>query len=121
MGARKQAKIESLINTMLDEALSLLSHAAALGDHGREEEAAAEMLRAANTEEQIAYLLDVVGREAEAADHRMRAATYYGYLGEFAKATTLLRAALSVPLPEQHRQIVKKALAKCLAQAKRPT
>lgn len=119
MGARKQAKVESLINTMLDEASWLLSHAQALSDYGREKEAAAEWLRAANTEEQIAYLLDVVAREAEAVVHRVSAASCYEHLGEFAKAATLLRAVLSVPLPEQYRQRVQQQLTLYLAQAKK--
>ena len=121
MGARKHAKVESFLDTLLDEASWLLSHAQALSDYGREQEAAVEWLRAANSEEQIAYLLDVVERETEAVVHRVSAAACYEHLGEFAKAATLLRAVLSVSMPEEYRQRIQRQLALCLAQAtKRP-
>jgi thioredoxin-like negative regulator of GroEL len=120
MGARKQAKVESLLNTLLDEASWLLSHAQALTDYGREKEAAVEWLRAANSEEQIAYLLDVVAREAEAVVHRVSAASCYEQIGEFARAATLLRAVLSASLPEEYRQRIQRQLAMCLAQATKP-
>ena len=117
MGARKFAKVEASLNSLLDEASWLLSHAEALADYGREKETALELARAAACEEQIAYLLDVVGREQEAVLHRVSAASCYEQLGEFARAATLLRAVLSVSLSGDYRSRVSHQLGNCLAQA----
>lgn len=117
MGARKFAKLEASLNSLLDEASWLLSHAEALADYGREQEAALELARAATCEEQIAYLLDVVGREQEAVLHRVSAASCYEQLNEFARAATLLRAVLSTPLTADYRHRIIQRLAFCLAQA----
>lgn len=117
MGARKLTKLESSLNTLLGEASWLLSHTQALADHGRKEEADAELARAAGCEEQVAYLLDAVGREKEAVIHRVSAASCYEQLGEHARAVTLLRAVLSAQLADDYRHRVEQQLAKCLAQA----
>jgi len=102
---------------MLGEASWLLSHAQALSDYGRKEEADAELARAASCEEQVAYLLDVVGREPEAVIHRVSAASCYEQLGEHARAAMLLRAVLSAQLADEYRRRVEQQLANCLAQA----
>jgi hypothetical protein len=83
---------------MLGEASWLLSHAPALADYGRSEEAAGELARAASCEEQVACLLEADGQELEAAIHRVSAAACYGKLGQSTRAVTLLRAALSADL-----------------------
>lgn len=108
---------ESALDKMLGEASWLLSHAEALSDYGREEEAAAELARAAGCEEQVACWLDAVGREPEAVAHRVSAASCYEQLGQYARAVTLLRAALSVPLPDDYHRRVEQQLARCLALA----
>ena len=117
MGARRLTKLESSLNTLLGEASWLLSHAQALADYGREEEANAELARAASCEEQVAYLLDVVGREQEAVIHRVSAASCYEQLGERARAVTLLRAVPSTRLADDYRRRVEQQLARCLARA----
>jgi hypothetical protein len=117
MGARKFTKLESSLNTLLGEASWLLSHAQALADYGRKEEADAELARAASCEEQVAYLLDAAGREKEAVIHRVSAASCYEQLGEHARAVTLLRAVLSAQLAEDYQHRVEQQLAKCLGQA----
>lgn len=117
MGARKFTKLEASLNSLLDEASWLLSHAEALADYGREKEAALELARAATCEEQIAYLLDAVGREREAVVHRVSAASCYEQLNEFARAATLLRAVLSTTLPDEYRHRIEQQLASCFAQA----
>jgi hypothetical protein len=104
---------------MLGEASWLLSHAQALADYGRQEEAAAEWARAAGCEEQVACLLDAAGQDLEGAIHRISAASCYERLGQFVRAVTLLRAALSVPLRDTHRARVEKILADCLAGAQK--
>jgi tetratricopeptide (TPR) repeat protein len=107
----------SALDKMLGEASWLLSHAEALADYGREEEAAAELARAASCEEQVAYWLDAAGREPEAVVHRVSAASCYEQLGHYARAVTLLRAALSTTLPDDYRRRVDQQLARCLGQA----
>jgi hypothetical protein len=106
------------LNTLLGETSWLLSHAQALADYGRMEEAEAELARAVSCEERIAYLLDVVGMEQEAVIHRVRAAACYERLGARARAVTLFRAALSAGLADDYRRRVEQGVARCLAQAK---
>jgi hypothetical protein len=103
----------------LEEASWLLSHAEALADYGRHEEADAEWARAANGEERVACLLDAAGRDQEAAVHRVSAASCYERLGEWARAVTLLRAALSTPIADDFRGRVEGQLSRCLAQARK--
>ncbi len=109
----------SLTEKMLDEASWLLSHAQALGDYGRYDEAAAELARAANAEEQAACLLDGDGQEREAAIHRVSAASCCEKLGQYTRAVTLLRAALAAPLYDDHRARVEQLLRRSLAQAQK--
>jgi hypothetical protein len=104
---------------MLGEASWLLSHAQALSDYGRQEEAAAELARAANCEEQVASLLDADGQQREAAIHRVSANSCFEKLGQSARAVTLLRAALSAPLYDEYRAHVEKLLTRCLAGARK--
>lgn len=110
---------ESTLDEMLGEASWLLSHAEALADYGRKEEALAELGRAAWYEEQVACWLDASGREQEAGVHRVSAASCYEQLGEYAWAVTLLRATLSAPLPDDYRHRVENQLARCLRQAQK--
>src|SRR2546425_5434097 len=74
----RYAKLKSGTSTleeMLGEASWLISHAEALADYGRQEEARAELGRAACCEVQVACLLDAAGREQEASVHRISAAS----------------------------------------------
>lgn len=109
----------SLIDQMLGEASWLLSHAQALGDYGRYEEAAAEQARAALCEEQVACLLDAAGQEREAAIHRVSGASCYEKLRHYPRAVTLLRAALAADLPDPYRDRVRQQLTACLAAAQK--
>jgi tetratricopeptide (TPR) repeat protein len=104
----------STLDEMLGEASWLISHAEALADYGRQEEARAELERAARCEVQVACLLDAAGREQEAGVHRISAASCYEQIGQYVQAVTLLRAALSVPLPAEHRLRVERLLARCM-------
>jgi hypothetical protein len=106
-----------LLDQLLAEASWLLSHAQALSDYGRQEEAAAEWARAAGCEEQVACLLEATGREREAAIHRVSAASCSEKLGQHVRAVTLLRAALSVPLPDAYRARAEQQLARALAES----
>ncbi len=107
------------LERFLDEASWLLSHAQALADYGRQEEAAAEWARAANAEEQVACLLEADGQEQEAAIHRVSAASCHEKLGQLSRAVTLLRAALSATLPEAYRARVERQRTRCLTGARR--
>ncbi len=116
----KVKPFEAELEKMLGEASWLLSHAQALTDYGREEEAVAEITRAANCEEQVAYRLDAAGREYEAVIHRISAASCYEQLGQYARAVRLLRAALSRSLPDDYRNKIEQQLSHCLAKAHKP-
>jgi tetratricopeptide (TPR) repeat protein len=119
MRSTKVKSAESMLDAMMGEASWLLSHAEALADYGRETEAAAELQRAASCEEQIAYLLDAAGRDMEAVTHRVSAASCHEQLKQYARAATLLRAALSVSLSGEYLRSVERQLARCLAQARK--
>jgi hypothetical protein len=107
------------LEQMLDEASWLLSHAQALGDYGRSEEAGAERARAAICEEHVASLLEADGQDREAAIHRVSAASCYQQLSQHARAVTLLRAALSADLPQDYRARVERQLTTSLAQVRK--
>jgi hypothetical protein len=109
----------TLIDQMLGEASWLLSHAQALGDYRRPEEAAAELERAAGCEEQVACLLEADGQEREAAIHRVSAASCREQLGQYVRAVTLLHAALSTELPSAYRTRLREQLTSCLAHAQK--
>jgi hypothetical protein len=109
----------ALIERMLGEGSWLLSHAQALSDYRRQEEAAAEWARAAACEEEVACLLEAAGEEQEAAIHRVSAASCFERLGQHARAVTLLHAALSGSLPADFRARVEKQLASAVARARR--
>jgi hypothetical protein len=109
----------ALIDHMLGEASWLLSHAQALTDYGRKDEASAEWERAAQCEEQVACLLDSDGQELEAAIHRVSAASCYEKRGQYTRAVTLLRAGLGGPLHHEYRGRVEQLLVRCLAQAQK--
>lgn len=117
--ARPKNPSASKTDQLLDEASWLLSHAQALADYGRGEEASAELTRAAECEEQVACLLEADGQELEAAIHRVSAASCHERLGQPSRAVTLLRAALSADLNEDYRSRVEQQLRKCLAGSRR--
>jgi hypothetical protein len=109
----------AVLEEMLNEASWRLSHAEALSDYGREEEAASEWARAAGCEEAVACLLDAAQRGQEAAVHRISAASCHTRLGESARSVTLLQAALSAPLPDDYRTQIERQLSEVLAQTQR--
>jgi len=119
MGRPKNKPSAALTERMLDEASWLLSHAQALGDYGRHEEAAAEMARAAGCEEQVACLLDADGQELEAAIHRVSAASCFEKLGQYTRAVTLLRAALGAPLHDAYPARVRQQWKRVLVRARK--
>ena len=115
MSHSKNKPSRGLIDNVLGEASWLLSHAQALSDYGRQEEASAELSRAATAEEEAACLLDADGQDLEAAIHRVSAASCLEKLGYHTRAVTFLRAALCADLPDEYRGRVEQQLARCLA------
>lgn len=106
-----------LIEKMSGEASWLLSHAQALADYNRKDEADAELARAARCEEALACLLEADGQLEEAAIHRVSAATCFEKLGRYARSVTLLHAALSAPLRDVFRGRIEAQLKHALIQS----
>jgi hypothetical protein len=73
----------------------------------------------ADCEERFAPLLDLHGRESEAAVHRISAASAHERRGDPARAANLYRAALAGPLNDTARKDVEKKLTACLKQLQR--
>ncbi len=116
MRRRKGKPSKAILDQLLGEASWLVSHAEALADYGRQDEATAELMRAASCEEQVACLLDAAEREQEAVVHRVSAAACHQQVGQYTRAVTLLRAALSATLPADYRRNIEQQLVQCLAQ-----
>jgi hypothetical protein len=102
------------VKALMAEKSRLLSKAKAFSDMGLDETAGPVWLSAASYEERIAPLLDVIGREAEAALHRVSAAGCYAKSGDPSRAANLYRAALSGPLSDLARADVERELSACL-------
>ncbi len=117
MARSKAESSDALIDKMLGESSGLQSHAQAMSDFGRQEEASAALIRATAGEEQVARLLEAAGQEHEAAIHRVSAASCCEKLGQYARAVTLPHAALSSPLPEDYRARVEDPLVRMLTRA----
>jgi hypothetical protein len=105
-----------LIVDLMAEKTAILSKARALAELGMPETAVPLWAAAASREERLAPLLETVGRQQEAAVHRVSAASCYQKAGEFSRAANLYRAALAGPLREETRQEVERMLAACLAE-----
>jgi hypothetical protein len=103
------------IRDLMAEKSAVLFKAHTLAEMGMEETAIPLWASAASYEERLAPLLEAVGRELEAAVHRISAASCYQRAGEWGRAVNLFRAALAGPLPQHTRQDVERFLADCLA------
>lgn len=102
------------LKALMAEKSRHLSKAAALEEMGLSETAHPVWQHAAGCEERIAPLMEVLGRELEAALHRVSAATCYEKCGNSSRAANLYRAALGGPLQPETREDVTRKLAKCL-------
>ena len=92
----------------------LLTQAQALWDMGLKESARPVWATAASYEERIEPILDAIGREAEAALHRISAASCFEKSGDSSRAANLYRAALAAPIPDHVRSDVERMLSGCL-------
>ena len=101
---------------LLAEKTAVLSKAQALVAMGMPETALALWATAASYEERLAPLLETLGRDREAAVHRISAASCYQKAGDPSRAANLYRAALAGPLRSATRRDVRRMLAECLSQ-----
>jgi hypothetical protein len=102
------------VKELMAEKSRLLSKAQAFSDMGLDETARPVWSCAASYEERIAPLLDVIGRDAEAALHRVSAAGCFANSGDLSRAVNLYRAALAGPLSHTARADVERELSTCL-------
>jgi hypothetical protein len=105
-----------VIKELMGRKSYLLAKAQALSEIGMIETTQPLFLSAAAYEERIAALLDIEGRELEAAVHRISAASCYAKADHLGHAVNLYRAALSGPLRDNTRTDVLQLLNDCLAQ-----
>ena len=116
MSKPKVKPYTKVIKDLMGEKSHILSKAHALSEVGMLETAQPLWMSAAAYEESIAPLLDGLGRELEAAVHRVSAASCYQQAGNLIRAVNLYHAALAGPLRDDTRQEVDKMLADCLSQ-----
>ena len=111
-----QDRLESEFRRLSGESTWLITHGRAMWETGQKEQAVTDFAEAGKREERIAPLLDLLGREREAAVHRISGGSCYEKAGEFSRAVNLFRAALASPLPEHTRRDVEEMLSGCLSQ-----
>ena len=116
MGQSKVKSYTKVIKDLMGEKSHILSKAHALSEIGMLETVQPLWMAAAAYEESIAPLLDGLGRELEAAVHRISAASCYQKAGDLIRAVNLYRATLAGPLRDDTRQEVDKMLTDCLSQ-----
>jgi hypothetical protein len=114
MTKRQPKPYGECVKALMAEKSRLLSKAQAISDMGLEETAGPVWSCAASYEERIAPLLDVIGRDAEAALHRVSAAGCFAKSGELSRAANLYRAALAGPFSDAARADVERELSICL-------
>jgi hypothetical protein len=113
--ATKTRTYPAAVRKLMAEKTAILSKAHALSEMGMPQTAIPLWTAAASYEERLAPLLETLGREREAAVHRISAASCYVKAGELSRAANLFRAALAEALPEETEREVQQMLAKCLS------
>ncbi len=108
-----------LLEAMLSKTSWQVSHAIAMLDQGQREEAQAELLRAAASEEQVACLLEAEGHDIEAAAHHVSASSCYAQAKHYVQAVALLRSALSFSLTASYRREIEGLLRDWLPKAQK--
>jgi hypothetical protein len=116
MAKAKNKPYPQVVLDLLAEKTSVLSKAQALVEMGMPETALTLWATAASQEERLAPLLEALGRDREAAVHRLSAASCYQKAGDPSRAVNLYQAALAGPLREETRRDVRRMLAECLSQ-----
>jgi hypothetical protein len=108
----------SLLELMASKT-AILMKTRTFADMGMAETAQPMWVAAASCEERIAPLLDVLGRDLEAAASRISAASCYQKAGDLSRAANLYQAALAAPLHPSTRRDVEAMLAGCLDELSR--
>jgi hypothetical protein len=121
MAEYKAKPYSDRLKEMMAEKSRLLSKAESLAEMGLPETAQSLWASVASYEERIAPLLEVIGRDAEAALHRVSAASCYERTGELSRAANLYRAALAGPLSGPSRTDVERKLGGCLERLQKDT
>jgi hypothetical protein len=113
MHAKAKPYPPSLLELMASKTAILLK-ARTFADMGMAETAQPMWAVAASYEERIAPLLDILGRNLEAAASRISAASCYQKGGDLSRAANLYQAALAAALRANTRRDVEAMLASCL-------
>ena len=116
MSKPKVKSYTKVIKDLMGEKTHILSKAHALSEMEMLETAQPLWVSAAAYKEAVAPLLDGLGKELEAAVHRISAASCYQKAGDLIRAVNLYRTALAGPLRDDTRQEVDKMLIDCLSQ-----
>ena len=98
---------------------TILMKARTFADMGMSEMAQPMWAAAASYEEQIAPLMNALGRDLEAAASRISAASCYKKVGDLSRAANLFQAALAAPLRANTRRDVEAMLTVCLDELSR--
>jgi hypothetical protein len=114
----KNGTPSKLLEDMLRESSWHVSHALALSEQGRSEEARTAWLAAAEREERVACLLEAEGHEVETAVHYVSAASCLARVADYVHAVALVRCALSFALRPAYQREVEKLLQGWLSKAK---
>jgi hypothetical protein len=114
MRKRVAKPYDERVKGLMAEKSRVLSQAQTFAEMGLEETARPLWSSAASYEERIAPLLETIGRDAEAALHRVSAATCFERCLEWSRAANLYRAALAGPLSEAAKSDVERKLSACL-------
>ena len=109
------------IQDLIAEKSAVLSKAQAFAGLGLSDMAHTLWTAAAAAEARLAPLLEAVGRDLEAAVHRISGANCSRRAGDLTGAVNLYRGALAGPLLDHTRQEVEQQLAECLSELSRAT
>jgi hypothetical protein len=119
MAKTKARPYPSSLLELMASKTAILMKARTFAEMGMAETAQPMWGAAAALEERIAPLLDLLGRDREAAASRISAASCYQKGGDPSRAANLYRAALAGPLRPNTRRDVEAMLAGCLDELSR--
>ncbi|HYT87518.1 MAG TPA: hypothetical protein VEL76_02260 [Gemmataceae bacterium] len=119
MAKGKAKPYPAVLLELMASKTALLMKARTFADMGMAETVQPMWAVAASLEEQIAPLLDLLGRDLEAAASRISAASCYQKGGDLSRAANLYQAALAAPLRANTRRDVEVMLAGCLDELSR--
>jgi hypothetical protein len=114
MSKRPAKPYDERVKGLMAEKSRVLSQARTFAEMGLEETARPLWSSAASYEERIAPLLEMIGRDDEAAVHRISAAACFEECREWSRAANLYRAALAGPLADAAKADVERKLTACL-------